>query len=80
MISIAFLMFGVLSFMGPAWRLFYCFIGVILFGFYLLFDTQLIVGKGQHKLSPEDFILGAIMLYLDIINIFLYILRILSSK
>lgn len=43
-------------------------------------DTQLIMG-GNHKfqLSPEEYILGAITLFLDIINIFLYILRILGA-
>lgn len=48
--------------------------------FHLIDDTQLIMG-GNHKfsLSPEEYILGAITLFLDIINIFLYILRILGA-
>lgn len=43
-------------------------------------DTQMIIG-GNHKfqMSPEEYILGAIALFLDIINIFLYILRILGA-
>jgi len=37
---------------------------------------------GNHKfaISPEEYIFAAIALYLDIINIFLYILRILGKK
>ena len=48
--------------------------GIILFSIYLIYDTQLVAGKGERKLSEDDYILGVIMIYLDIINIFLYIL------
>lgn len=49
---------------------------------YLAYDTQLILGGRKHTMSPEEYILGAIALYLDIINIFLYMLQIMniSSK
>jgi FtsH-binding integral membrane protein len=33
----------------------------------------------MHKLSPEEYILATINLYMDIINLFIYILRILDS-
>jgi len=80
-VGAAVLMFGVISmFMGSTWRLVYCVLGVILFGMYLIFDTQLIMGGGHHQLDPEDYVLGAIMLYLDILNLFLFILRILADK
>lgn len=36
-------------------------------------------GERQNSLTPEEYILGAIMLYLDIINLFLHLLRILSA-
>jgi len=37
---------------------------------------------GTHKfsLSPDEYVFGAIAIYLDIINLFLHILRILSSN
>jgi len=46
---------------------------------YLVFDTQLMLG-GKHKyaLSPEEYIFAALNLYLDIINMFLYILSIVG--
>ena len=47
---------------------------VILYGLYLLIDTQLIVGGGRHQLTIDDYIIGAMILYMDIIMIFLYIL------
>lgn len=41
----AFIIFGLISlFFGPTFRLIYAILGVILFGIYLVFDTQFIVG------------------------------------
>ena len=51
-----------------------CALGVLLFGLYLIFDTQLILGKGRYSLSIDDYILGALVLYVDIIMIFIYLL------
>ena len=47
---------------------------------YLLIDTQLIVGGGKHQIQMDDYVMGAAMLYLDIINLFLQILKILGKK
>ncbi|XP_077090687.1 protein lifeguard 4 [Siphateles boraxobius] len=49
--------------------------GALLFCGFIIFDTHLLM----HKLSPEEHILASINLYLDIVNLFLYILRILDS-
>ena len=43
---------------------------------YLAIDTQMICGGRRYEISPEDYIAGALMLYMDIIQIFLYILQI----
>jgi len=55
--------------------------GALIFSVYLVIDTQMMMG-GNHKfaISPEEYIFAAIALYLDIINIFLYILRIMGKK
>jgi len=53
--------------------------GVLLFGVYLIYDTQLIVGGKQHELSIDDYIIGALMLYIDIVRIFIEVLRILGT-
>ncbi|XP_014218185.1 protein lifeguard 2 [Copidosoma floridanum] len=52
--------------------------GAVLFSFYIIYDTQLMLG-GDHKysISPEEHIFASLSLYLDIINLFLYILRLL---
>lgn len=54
-------------------------VGVItLYGFYLIYDTQLITGGKSHELSIDDYILASMMIYIDIIVIFLRILKILT--
>ncbi|KAJ7064659.1 UPF0005-domain-containing protein [Mycena amicta] len=45
--------------------------GCLIFGAFIVFDTYGI----NKRLSPDEFILGAISLYLDFINLFLRILR-----
>ncbi|KAK3744020.1 hypothetical protein RRG08_021848 [Elysia crispata] len=59
----------------------YASIGALIFSVYLVFDTQLMLG-GKHKyaLSPEEYIFAALNLYLDIINLFLFILSIIGSS
>lgn len=52
----------------------YSIIGALIFSVYIIIDTQLIM----RKFHPEDEVPAAIGLYLDIINLFLHILRILS--
>uniref|UniRef100_A0A7S2FID7 Uncharacterized protein n=1 Tax=Alexandrium andersonii TaxID=327968 RepID=A0A7S2FID7_9DINO len=58
----------------------YCCLGILVFSFYLIFDTQLIVGKGQCSLTVDDYVFGALQLYLDIIQLFLYILSLLGNR
>ena len=44
---------------------------VILYGVYLIYDTQLIIGGFKHSLDMDDYIMGALMLYVDIIGLFI---------
>ncbi|KAH9514307.1 Transmembrane BAX inhibitor motif-containing protein 4 [Bulinus truncatus] len=50
--------------------------GAALFCVFVVVDTHLLMAK----LSPEEYIMAAISLYLDILNLFLYILRILGER
>ena len=52
----------------------------ILFGIYLVYDTQLIVGGKCAELELDDYILGALMLYTDIIGMFVSILQLLGNS
>ncbi len=45
-------------------------LAVLLFSVYLIYDTQLILGRKQYGLSVDDYIIGAMMIYVDIIMIF----------
>ena len=53
---------------------------IFLFGIYLIYDTQLIMGDKSNALSIDDYIIGALMLYIDIIRIFIEILKILGRS
>lgn len=50
--------------------------GVLLFSGLLLVDTQVIL----RRLSPEDWILGVVSLYLDSLNIFINLLNLLARS
>ena len=52
-------------------------ISVLIFSIYLIYDVQLIAGNYESKLDYDDYIIGAIMLYIDIIAIFENIMNIL---
>ncbi|XP_049275676.1 protein lifeguard 1-like [Rhipicephalus sanguineus] len=77
------LIFGIVVAIFPSrtLQMVYSCCGAAIFCFYIVMDTQLIVGgaKRQCSLSPEDYIAGALMLYLDAINLFLFILQILNQ-
>jgi FtsH-binding integral membrane protein len=49
--------------------------GAVLFCGFILFDTHLIM----HKMSPEEYVMASVTLYLDFINLFIYILRIMQA-
>ena len=47
-----------------------------------VYDTQLIVGGSHRKIqfSEDDYVLASIILYLDVINLFLFILDLLPGR
>ncbi|XP_062974738.1 protein lifeguard 3-like [Elgaria multicarinata webbii] len=47
----------------------------IAFTLFLAYDTQLLLGNKRFAISPEDYIFGAIQIYVDVIYIFLAFLR-----
>lgn len=76
------LMFGIFAIILRSEILYltYISLGIVVYGFYLLIDTQLVAGGKTYQLSEEDYIIGALILYLDIIILFLKILSLLSRK
>ena len=56
-----------------------CVAGVIIFGLYLIMDIQMVIGDKKRKIQKDDYIIGAMMLYIDIIQIFLYLLQLIGA-
>jgi FtsH-binding integral membrane protein len=74
--------FGVLPYgFLPYSEAMYGLLGAGMFSLYLAHHTRLIVsGKSaKYQLNEKDYILGAMSVYSDFVNIFLYILRILGE-
>ncbi|CAK9091211.1 Protein lifeguard 2 (Fas apoptotic inhibitory molecule 2) (Neural membrane protein 35) (Transmembrane BAX inhibitor motif-containing protein 2) [Durusdinium trenchii] len=58
-------------------------LGVLLFSFAIIFDTQLMLGEwGGHKVavSIDEYVFAALNLYMDIINIFLHVLSLFGER
>ncbi|KIK69234.1 hypothetical protein GYMLUDRAFT_35303 [Collybiopsis luxurians FD-317 M1] len=75
---VALLMTGIVGMFIPFGRtmdLIYAAGGCLIFSGYIVYDTYLI----NAKLSPDEFIMGSISLYLDFINLFISILRLLNN-
>ena len=53
---------------------------VMLYGFFLIYDTQLVAGGGQHKLDIDDYVIGAMLIYTDIIMLFLELLKLFARR
>jgi len=60
---------------GRTGDLLLAFATAVLFCGYILFDTYMII----NQLSPDEYIIASVDLYLDIINLFLNLLRILQE-
>ncbi|XP_036616410.1 protein lifeguard 2-like [Trichosurus vulpecula] len=82
-LSFVLVLYGALSFFMPSYwlHLIYAALGTLLFSGYLVLDTQLMLGGShQYALSPEEYVFATLNLYLDIINIFIFILQLISSE
>ncbi|XP_011504208.1 PREDICTED: protein lifeguard 1-like [Ceratosolen solmsi marchali] len=81
--AIIFMIFGFLTifFHGQIMTIVYSSIGALLFSFYLVYDTQLMIGnKHKYSLSPEEYVFATLNIYLDIVNIFIYILNLIGAS
>ncbi|XP_016056745.1 PREDICTED: protein lifeguard 2 isoform X2 [Miniopterus natalensis] len=58
----------------------YAVLGAGVFTLFLAFDTQLLMGNRRHTLSPEEYIFGALNIYLDIIYIFTFFLQLFGTS
>ena len=51
---------------------------IIIMGFFIIYDLQLIVGGGRHQYDIDDYIIAAMNLYVDVMTMFLEILKLLN--
>merc|ERR1719401_386694 len=80
MLSIA-AMFNPTSQAFQTLRLLYACAGALLFSMYIVFDTQMIIGgKHKHQFGIDDYAMAAISLYIDIIQLFLFLLEIFGER
>jgi FtsH-binding integral membrane protein len=68
----------VIGYLSEWWLVAYAFFGILITGIYILVDLLLVMVKGGFDL--DDYILGALYLYFDIIRMFLYIVMIFGKK
>lgn len=71
---------GVLSafFYSDFLRVVYATLGAVVFSAYLCYDVQLLMGGKTYALGPDEHVLGAVVIFLDIINLFLMILQLVG--
>lgn len=72
------ILFLVTGFSSSLWA-FYCFLAVVIYSLFLIYDVKRIA-KHKNGINHDDYVLGAILIYVDIINLFLSILRAVSNK
>ncbi|XP_048342830.1 protein lifeguard 3-like [Sphaerodactylus townsendi] len=71
----------VLSFKYVYWlHMLYAAIGAIVFTLFLAYDTQLLLGNKKYTISPEDYIVGALEIYLDVVYIFTFFLQLTGRR
>ena len=61
--------------------------GCLLFSLFIIYDTQMILGgkdasgnARKAEISLDDYVFAALNLYLDIINLFIYLLQLLNDR
>ncbi len=52
----------------------------VMSGLYFIYDVKLLMGQDRFKLSLDDYIKGAMHLYIDVVRIFLNILQVIGKK
>ena len=56
------------------------FLTIMVYGLFIIHDTQLIAGGRKHKLGLDEYIVAALIIYIDIICMFTELLRLCGSR
>lgn len=81
-IIVCFMIFGFFAaiFRSNTLNLVYACIGVLIFSMFLVYDTQLLIGGKRYQLNEEEYVFAALNIYIDVIQIFLYLLEIFGRR
>ncbi|KAF7706046.1 hypothetical protein HF521_019300 [Silurus meridionalis] len=81
-LAVDLLMFGFFTtfYYSNALQVVYGCLGALVYSLFLAIDCQLVMGREKYSLNPEEYIFAALIIYLDIIIIFLYILMLLGGS
>jgi len=83
-LSMCFFLFGIITIFtySRSWyvQVVYGSLGALLFTLFLAFDVQLVMGGKKYELGPEEHVMGALQLYIDIVYIFLMILSLFGGR
>ncbi|XP_033166518.1 protein lifeguard 1 [Drosophila mauritiana] len=79
-LSLVVMIMGIVAIFFPTIRIVYASLGVLLFCVYIVIDIQLIIGGRTHKnqFDESDYVLAAMMLYSDIVFLFLFLLDLIG--
>ena len=80
MTAIVLSLFSMLFGLADVGRTFISGIFAVIYGLFLIFDTQMVLGKGQYSLSVDDYVVGAMIIYMDIMMLFLELLKIFGDR
>lgn len=82
LILVLFMIFGFFAsiFRSNTTNTVYAILGVLIFSMYLVYDTQLLVGGKKYQLSEEEYVFAALTIYIDVIQIFLYLLELFGRR
>ncbi|GJQ73819.1 hypothetical protein Trydic_g18757 [Trypoxylus dichotomus] len=61
--------------LGRVLHIVYSSIVALLFSLYFMYTTQLILGGKKYEISPEEYVYGAIVLYVEVMTLFITIMQ-----
>jgi FtsH-binding integral membrane protein len=76
-VCFAFLMIFFMSIWG---NILVCVLISILYGVFIIYDTQLIAGGRYSELTYDDYVIGSLILYIDIVGLFIYFLSFIGKR
>jgi FtsH-binding integral membrane protein len=63
----------------PGMLIFYSFLGTVITLLFIVIDTEMIINSHKYGITYDDYIVAALVLYLDFINLFLELLRLFGQ-